>query len=529
MSSVIFSPSPSLSDRLQRPAAWGAAHPRLAALVLGALSALALPPLHLLPVLLVAVPWLLILIGHERRLRGAASLGWCFGFGHHLVGLYWITEAILVRADEFWWLVPIAVPLLAAVLAVFIAVPCAIARAARPGWPRVLALAGAWVLADLARQFVATGFPWNLWGSVWEMPGRLGDVFIQPAAVIGLHGMTLLTLLLAATPALGRRAMAGGLAGLVLWAGFGLWHLARPVLPVPDLTVVLVQGNVPEGQKMDRSFAVRILRGYLLLTRQAIAELAARAPGAPPPPAVVVWPESASLFPLDTDVGARAAFLAASGGAPGLLGSIRFDAEGRARNSLIGIQGGTDAAAPVSVYDKFHLVPFGEYQPDWLPLPVQIVPGGGFAKGSGPVTMDVPGVPPVGPLICYEAIFPGAVVDPSHRPGWLVNVTNDAWFGNSSGPRQHLAAARARAVEEGLPLMRAANTGISAGFDAFGHELGRLGMNVAGTLELRLPGALPQTVFARFGLAVPGALAAVSLLLGLLARGGVRKAEREAG
>ena len=132
-------------------------------------------------------------------------------------------------------------------------------------------------------------------------------------------------------------------------------------------------------------------------------------------------------------------------------------------------------------------MPFGEYQPGWFPLPIQVVPGGGFAGGPGPATLHVPGLPPFGPLICYEAIFPGQVVDEADRPDWLVNVTNDAWFGNSSGPRQHLAAARMRAVEEGLPLMRAANTGITAGFDAFGHELGRLGMGRPGRWWRRCP------------------------------------------
>jgi apolipoprotein N-acyltransferase len=445
--------------------------------------------------------------------RGAAAVGFCFGFGHHCGGLYWLTDAILVRAAEFWWLVPLATPLTAVVLAVFIAIPCGLARAAPPGWPRVLTLAGAWVLADLARQFVATGFPWNLWGSVWEFPGRIGDIALQPAAMIGVHGLTLLTLLLAATPALGRRAMAAGAATLVLWAGLGLWRLSLPVSTPPDLNVVLVQGNVPEGQRMDRDFALRIIRGYLILTHNAMAALTSQAGG--PHPAVVVWPEATSLFPLDTSEPLRAAFLQASNGAPGLLGTLRFGADGRPRNSLMGIVG---VNGPIASYDKFHLVPFGEYQPAWLPSALEFVPGGGFEAGAGPRTLDVPGLPPVGPLICYEAIFPAAVVDPAARPDWLVNVTNDAWFGNSSGPRQHLAAARARAVEEGLPLMRAANTGISAGFDAFGHELGRLGMNVAGTLTLRLPGHLPPPPFARHGLLIPGSLAAICFVAGLAFR-----------
>jgi apolipoprotein N-acyltransferase len=487
---------------------WADRHPRLAAIPLGALSALALPPLHLLPVLLVCVPTLLSLIGGRARIRGAMGVGFWFGFGHHCVGLYWITEAILVRADEFWWVVPFAVPLLAMVLAVFIAIPCGLARAAPAGWARVLVLAGAWVLADLARQFVATGFPWNLWGSVWELPGHLGDIFVQPAALIGVHGLTLLTLLLAATPALGRRAMAGGVAALMLWACFGAWRLSWPVSAPPGLRVVLVQGNIPEGQKMDRNFAVRIFDAYLGLTREAVGKLDGK-------PAVVVWPETSSLFPLDTAREARAAYLAASDGLPGLLGSLRWGADDRPRNSLVAV---SSIDGPMEIYDKFHLVPFGEYQPDWLRLPIQIVPGGGFAKGAGPRTLHVPGLPPVGPLICYEAIFPAAVVDPAERPDWLVNITNDAWFGDSSGPRQHLQAARARAVEEGLPLMRAANTGISAGFDAFGREVGRLGMDVAGTLTLELPGHLPPTLFARYGLLIPLLLAGLCLTIGGAAR-----------
>jgi apolipoprotein N-acyltransferase len=225
----------------------------------------------------------------------------------------------------------------------------------------------------------------------------------------------------------------------------------------------------------------------------------------------VVWPEAASPFLLETDVNARAA-IADAADAPALVGAIRFDAAGKPRNSLMAI---TSAAPPVAIYDKSHLVPFGEYQPSWMPLPIQVVPGGGFAFGSGLHTLHVPALPPVGPLICYEAIFPGQVVDAADRPAWLVNVTNDAWFGNSTGPRQHLLAARLRAVEEGLPLMRAANTGISAGFDGFGRELGRIGMNVEGTLVLALPGALPPTPFARLGLLVPGGLALGLLALGL--------------
>ena len=479
----------------------------MAAVGFGALAAAALPPFHVIPVLLISVPGLLLLLDGARTPWVAARRGWWFGLGHHVFGLYWVTEAILFEAGRFWWLIPLAVPALAAALAVFIAIACGIARLARPGWPRVFALAGAWVLTDLARQFVLTGFPWNPWGSVWEIPGSVGDVFIQPAAWIGVHGLTLLTVLLASVPVLGWRWRIGGALALVVWAALGLVRLNEAMPPPTPLSVILVQGDIAQGQKFDQDFAVRIFRHYL--------DLSATARAGVPGPAVVVWPETAFPGLLDLDQPARQLIEQAIDGAPSLIGSVRFDPNRRPRNSLFAL---LDGGVIDAVYDKWHLVPFGEYIPDWLPLPIMVLPGNGFAPGPGPRTLQVPGLPAFGPLICYEAIFPGEVVDPNHRPAWLVNITNDAWFGNSTGPRQHLAAARMRAVEEGLPLMRAANTGISAAFDARGHELGRLSLQQTGTLTVKLPAPLPETVFGRFGLWVPGIAGLVALGAGLMAR-----------
>ncbi len=490
----------------------------MAAAALGALAAAALPPFYLVPVLLVAVPGLLSLIGAAPRARTAFRVGFWFGFGHHLFGLYWITDAILLKAAEYWWFVPIAVPGLSALLAVFIALPCVAAWYARAGWRRAFILAGAWTLADIARQFALSGFPWNPWASVWAFPGAAGDVFLQPLAWIGTPGLTFATVLLAAMPALGRRGWAAGAAGLALWAGLGAWRLRQPGPPARDLSVVLVQGDVQEAQKWSRDLAVGIFRRYLDLTAEGVA----KAGGGPK---VVVWPESASPFLVDSDPAARLAIAeAANGGAtgstPSLIGAVRFGrrpfaAGERPHNSLIALTG---RGAVAGVYDKWHLVPGGEYQPSWIPLPVQLVPGGGFAPGPGPRTLHVPGLPPVGPLICYEAIFPHQVADEADRPDWLVNVTNDAWFGNSTGPHQHLQAARMRAVEEGLPLARAANTGISAMFDAHGRELAELGLGRQGTLVTKLPGDLPPTIFARFGLAIPALLAGAAIALASLPR-----------
>ncbi|WP_428530911.1 apolipoprotein N-acyltransferase [Rhodopila sp.] len=491
-----------LTARLSALRGWRA---DVAAMLGGAISAVALPPIFALPALLIGIPVLLCLIQGAPGPAVAARRGWWFGFGLHLVGLYWITEAILIEAARFWWLVPFAVPGLAAVLAVFIAVPAAVAWWAAGGWPAALTLAGAWVLGDLARQFVATGFPWNPLGSVWEFPGRLGDIMIQPASLIGVHGMTLATILLAATPVLDRAWRLGGLALLALWCGFGIIRLDQKTPPGPDLTILLIQGNVAQGQKWDQAMMVSIFRHYLALTRQAVAQANGH-------PAVVVWPETASPALLQTDAPARAAIADAAGGATALVGSVRFDAAGRPRNSLFAL-GATGLIE--AIYDKWHLVPFGEYQPDWLPVGVQVVPGGGFAPGPGPRTLTIPGIPPVGALICYEAIFSHQVVDEADRPDWMINITNDAWFGNSSGPRQHLAAARLRTVEEGLPLLRAANTGISAAFDSKGHELGRIEMQTTGILPVHLPAPVLMPLYARVGLVLPAGAAVISLVTGL--------------
>ena len=476
-------------------------------LLAGVLAAAALPPVHAVPVLLLCIPWLLTAISATAGSKGAFRRGWWFGFGLNLVGLYWITEAILVEAARFWWLVPLAVPALSAVMAVFVAVAAAVARRAPAGWRRVFALAGAWMLADMSRQFIATGFPWNPLGSVWAIPGWLGDMMIQPAAWVSVYGLTLATLLLAASPVLSRRWRAAAIAGFAAWAGLGLIRLDHGPIPGPAMpNVVVVQGNVPQGQKWNRTLVLSIFDRYLMLTGDGLRQAGSG-------PAVVVWPETASPFQLETDAGAREAIGSATGSAVALIGAVRFGADGRPRNSLFALTAG---GAISQIFDKWHLVPFGEYQPDWLPLGVQLVPGGGFAPGPGPATLTPPGIPPVGPLICYEAIFPGQTVDRAHRPAWLVNVTNDAWFGNSTGPRQHLAAARMRSVEEGLPLIRAANTGISAIFDAFGHEISRLGMGQTGVIVAPLPRALPATPFARFGLPIPLILGLVALGVGML-------------
>jgi apolipoprotein N-acyltransferase len=228
-------------------------------------------------------------------------------------------------------------------------------------------------------------------------------------------------------------------------------------------------------------------------------------------PIVLLWPETASPFLLQTDVGARQAIAETVGPDVTVIsGMLRFGADNQTIYNSLGVVRGPGPL--LATYDKWHLVPFGEYQPKWLPL--QILPGEGFTPGTGPKTLNVPGIPPVGPIICYESVFSGQIIQESDRPDWIALVTNDAWFGNSSGPRQHLAAGRMRAVEEGLPLARAANTGISAVFDASGREKGRIGLGRQGVVVTPLPGSLPPTLFAYWGLWAPAVLGAVATALG---------------
>ena len=496
--------------RLQTVRGWRA---DLLALGLGAVSAAALPPIYILPALLLAVPGLLALIEGTRGYGGAFRRGFFFGLGHHIFGLYWITEAIMLESARYWWLVPLAVPALSALLALFIALPCAVAKRARPGLRRVTALAGAWVLFDLARQYVGTGFPWNPWGSVWALPGVAGDVMLQPLAWVGTPGLTLVTVFLAGAAMLSARGAAASAAVLAVWAGLGWVRLRQPAAPAPGIDAVIVQGNVSQGQKWGRDSAIEAFDRQLQLTRDGVAQAGSHK-------SVVVWPETSTFFWLQSEPGARAALAdAAKPALASLVGGLTLDDPSKPvsmttnapANSLIALGPDGDIEG---IYSKWHLVPFGEYAPSWVPFAIQIVPGH-LAFGTGPKTLTIPGLPAFGPLICYEAVFPAQVIDEAVRPTWMVNITNDAWFGNSTGPRQHLAAVRMRAVEEGLPVIRAANTGISAVFDAGGHEIARIGLGIAGEMVVPIPGPRPATSFSRWGLVIPGVMSVFALTLGL--------------
>ena len=470
----------------------------LAAWLLGLGSVLAFPPVGWWPALFVALPALVWQLDGTATRRAAFAVGWWFGLGHFMAGTYWISNSLLVEADRFAWLIPPTLLGVSAYLAVYPALACGFARWMRPGWPRIAALALAWTAMEMLRGVAFTGFPWNPVGSVWTAVPAM----IQPAAAVGVYGLGLLTVALAAAPALlgaGRReavavAVAVPLVLASVW-GAGSMRLARAETAFhPGIRIGIVQPNLPQHEKVRAAFRRRHFAAHLAMTR-AEAERGTTH---------FVWPETAIGFALSRAPGAAEA-VARALPRDGLViaGALRAGPPGerpaRIWNSLVAIDG---AARRVAGYDKARLVPFGEYVPLRSILAFTQITGGrlDFSRGPGRRTLAVPGLPPFSPLICYEMIFPGRVADPDRRPEWLLNVTNDGWFGESAGPYQHFAAARMRAVEEGLPVVRAANSGISAAIDPYGRVVQRLGLGKRAVLRVALPSALsPPTPFARFG------------------------------
>ncbi len=487
------------------------------ALLLGALATLAQPPVGAVPVLLIAVPGLLWQLEGVCTRRAAFALGWWFGFGYFVVGLYWISFALLVDFASFWWAMPAAVCGLPAVLSVFTGfVTVSIWYGGFSGYRRVFAFALAWSAAEWLRGHVFTGFPWLLAGYGWVQ----WTPVLQTAAITGIYGLSLLTMLVAALPALlGDRAVArvgalGSLsAGLVLFAGLALFGALRlshsDNETVEGVRLRLVQANIAQSLKWDSKERDQNFQAQLALSTSP----------ASPQPTHVIWPETAVTFFLSYDAEHRRA-LANAVPNRGLIltGAPRITRDDKMVvhiwNSLVALNGQGEILAN---YDKAHLVPFGEYLPGraWLPSWLQAVAteGADFSAGPGPRTLRLPGLPPVSPLICYEAIFPGAGVDSADRPHWLLNLTNDAWYGRTAGPHQHFAIAQTRAVEEGMPLVRVANTGISGVVDAYGRVTALLGLDQGGFIDADLPRALPSfTPYGRWG---DGILFAMMLGLGL--------------
>lgn len=508
----------------QKVAGLPARRAALLAFGLGLLAALALPPFYALPLLLPAFTGLVWLLDAAQNWRRAFVAGWCLTFGYFVAGLFWIGSAVLVVAEQFWWFMPIPVLGLPALLAIFFGLAAVLAR--RFFWrgpARIFSLATAWLLMEWVRSWIFTGFPWNQPGTVWAF----SDAVLQFAALGGIWGLTLLTVVAAAAPATladtgswrARWLLPLASAAVLALVGFaGHQRLAAAPGPgedlQPGLKLRLVQPAVEQSLKWRQDLIFKHLEDLMFLSRGPGAEEITH----------VVWPEMAFTFPLGTDHRAMSA-LTSVVPEDGLVitGLPRVvqqpNGERQVWNSLAAVSGDGRAQG---YYDKEHLVPFGEYVPDIVNqlLGMAKLTHGrlDFSRGPGRITLDLPGLPPVSPVICYEVIFPGAVTG-DRNAAWLLNVTNDAWFGTTSGPYQHFASARLRAIEQGLPLLRVANSGISAAVDGYGRVLQLLPLGERGVIDTGLPRPVaPATPFARLGnwvlVVLLGLSAALTIVIG---------------
>jgi apolipoprotein N-acyltransferase len=481
------------------------------AFLLGVSAVAALPPVDLTPLLVVAFPGLLWLDEGSPGPSASFCLGYVFGFGFFAAGLYWISGALFVDLTTFWWLIPIAAVGLPAVFALYAGIALLAANLASKhlrlsGIARVFGFAIAWTAVEWVRGHAFTGLPWNLIGSTWSggFPGAIA--VLQCVAWIGIYGLSFVTVLAASLPALlgapfvasvstWRRWMpAIGTALLVLIPGVsGAIRLGMLPIAASEIWLRIVQPSIPQKIKWEPGAAEGNLRKLLKLSAAA----------SPRPIAAIIWPEAATPFLLERNVTVRRE-IAAVVPAHGYLitGALRASPPA---GPVVQIWNSIEALNPdgdvVAHYDKAHLVPFGEYIPIRDVLPFKKITAGSIdlSPGPGARTIALPQLPPFAAAICYEAVFPGAIVNEQERPEWILNLTNDAWYGRSSGPFQHLANARTRTVEEGLPMIRVANNGISAVIDAAGRVRARINLDTIGYADVALPTPGEPTLYSRAG------------------------------
>ncbi len=499
---------------MRLPPAWQA---RLIALAAGAAAALAHPPFGLLVGLLGYGVIMLLVDGAspERPLRSAFLRGWLAGIAYFAIGTWWVAEAFLVDIAAHGWMAPFAVTFMAGGIALFWGLAALLYRLSRVGGPwRVIVFAAAFGAAEWLRGHFLTGFPWNLPGETW----KAGSLISQSASLVGAYGLTVITIAVAAAPALFWRAprrpaiiaCVSAAALLVVMAAYGALRLPLTEPHGGPTVVRIVQPDVPQEAKYDPQSFSRIMAKYLTLTRQG------RGQGRTPD--IVIWPEGAvpalAEDYLAEGTWTRAAITDAL--APGqvlLVGAARYEGTPDAPryfNSLLVLRREGDELVLLGRYDKFRLVPFGEFLPlDGLLSPlgvkelVQI--GDGFAPGKPPAPLAIPGLPVLQPLICYESLYPGFTREGARAsgqvPDLIVNVSNDAWFGATSGPLQHLNLASYRAIEEGVPMARATPTGVSAMVDAYGRVIpsSRIGQGAEAVVDVALPPRVAETPYRRLG------------------------------
>jgi apolipoprotein N-acyltransferase len=492
--------------------------------IFGTILTLAFAPLNYIIAGLYAFPAILLLTDFAvQKGKNPFWIGFGFGFGHHVSGLYWISNSLLVEAEKFAWMIPFAASLIPAYLAIYTGFVFWLTyRLKYEKTAKILFFGGTWVLMEIVRSYALTGFPWNLLGYTMLESQAISQV----ASVLGVYGLSLIAIILFCAPYLVLRALLDfDVGNRVYRAGYSFIYLTPLILILiiismwgekrlvmysgsfENTMIRIVQPNIPQKEKFDPlRFGDHIYR-YVSLTVTDPEYLDFV-------PDLIIWPEAATVFTLEEEeqfVKSLSDIIPYSSHL--ILGSIRRKSEG-SYNSIEVIDHDGILVEDL-YYNKHHLVPFGEYVPlrKFLPGIERITHGqGDFNTGSGPMTMVIENKPPFAPSICYEIIFPGEVAPKKYpqnivkgefekKPEWILNVTNDGWFGITSGPHQHLDKARVRAIEEGLPVVRSANSGISAFIDAYGYVVDRIELGEQGVIDSKLPSAHPEdTYFSTHGL-----------------------------
>lgn len=484
--------------------------------VMGAGLAFAHPPTAFWFLAPVAISLFYLLLDGAGARRHALYRGFSFGYGFSIAGTYWIANALAVDTEKFGWLIPVSILGLSAVMALWFALLGWLYWWRRTGHPMadLLRFVVLWVLVEYLRSLGLFGFPWNLAGYIALASDRVS----QLASLFGVYGLSLLIVGLSVLPVVWLKPTIGdrlrtiysaaALLALILVYGFGMARMPSQ----PDFTMTrvrVVQPNIPQDQKWTQAGRLQSLEIHAALSRL-------KTDG--PTPSILIWSETAMPFTMypDSPWPSRVAPLMPSYGIL-LTGAVRADDSGshiKLWNSIVAVDGDGEWRAS---YDKHQLVPFGEFVPLRNVLPLdKITPGDtDFSRGEGPRTITLGELPPFSPLVCYEVIFPWMAVDRKERPEWILNVTNDAWYGDSPGPYQHYAMARMRAVEQGLPLVRAANTGISAVIGPYGRAVRTLPLNERGIIDQALPKPLKPTLYARHGEMPVAVLLAMVWLVGV--------------
>lgn len=476
--------------------------------VLGLLSALAFAPYFIFPILIFSFSTLLYFMNTATSKKQVVSFSFFFGFGLGVSSLSWICHALLIDGGSFALFIPIVLIGLGLFLGLFFMIPALLASFASSGINRWLCFSGGLVIFEWVRSWFLTGFPWNLIGYIWtDYPPMM-----QIASVVGVYGLSLITILTFSSAALWphKKIIGTSLIALIICYGAGNLRIYESVHEmVWGVKLRLVQPNIAQTLKWNPEKAEENISQLLRLSRTNNDSITH-----------VIWPESAVPFLLEKNEIQRLRLMGAvRQGSTLITGGLRIvnPEKRQLANSLFILD---DLANIVGYYDKFHLVPFGEYVPLRGILPIdKVVPiPSDFIAGAGPQTTFIPKAPPASMLVCYEVIFPHEIVNQQKRPSWIINATNDAWYGLSAGPYQHLAITQMRAVEEGLPLVRATNNGVSAVINPYGQIIASLPLGIEGVVDSELPRPISQTIYARLGNPLPLLLALACILISYVKR-----------